>query len=155
MLIDLDVTVDGQCVRHELSVRYAAPRHDLEVTADARSGRLALRPTEGGWTEDGVWTPERSEPADGPDTETFSEGPLAIEGGRFGGSGLWAMRSLGPRVAARLADITDMQYFDTRVIDGTRMYGLVGGEMMWAEEVALNGQEFSPSVTARLGRVES
>lgn len=155
LALSLDVSADDDTLRHVLRVRWAHSETGIDVLADAHTGLEALEVGEEAWTETGRWTLTRSEPADGPGTETFGEGPLTLTGGRFGGEGVWAARCQGPRIAARLGHGEGLAVDGRRVVDATRMYGLVGGELMWAEEVAPNGADLTPSVTARLARVEA
>lgn len=155
LLLDLEVTIEGDMLRHHFVAREGRAAGPLDVLADAHAGRESLTAGEVAWEETGTWHLTRSEPAAGPGTETFGEGPLTLEGGRFGGRATWAVRCQGPRIAARLAEGEGLAHAGTRIVEATRMYGLVGGELMWAEEAAANGGDLAPSVTARLARVEA
>ncbi|MBD3689439.1 heme-binding beta-barrel domain-containing protein [Nanchangia anserum] len=155
LVFALDVTHDGDDLRHHLRVSYAEAADGIDVMADAARGLALLTPRDEAWEETGTWHLTRSEPAQGPGTETFGEGTLRLRGGRFGGEGLWAIRCQGPRIGARISDIDGLSENGTRIVEASRMYGLVGGELMWAEEAALNGEDIRPAVTARLAREDA
>ncbi|QOX81640.1 folate-binding protein YgfZ [Nanchangia anserum] len=106
LVFALDVTHDGDDLRHHLRVSYAEAADGIDVMADAARGLALLTPRDEAWEETGTWHLTRSEPAQGPGTETFGEGTLRLRGGRFGGEGLWAIRCQGPASARASATLT-------------------------------------------------
>ncbi len=77
-----------------------------------------------------------------------------VGSGTRGFSILWAGVAMGPRiqlasdVVARAPRADALDYF-------TRMFGLVGGELMWASESMPRGGDYEVEVTGRLRRASS
>lgn len=66
---------------------------------------------------------------------------------------LWAGVSMGPRVQM-ISDAIAREAHAQPIEHQGRMYGLVGGEMMWTQEHTLAGQETAVDISGRLARVE-
>lgn len=67
---------------------------------------------------------------------------------------LWAGVAMGPRIqmasdaVSRAPRAAALDYF-------SRMYGLVGGELMWANDSMVAGAEYATEITGRLRRITS
>lgn len=67
---------------------------------------------------------------------------------------LWAGVSMGPRIQM-ISDAIARDSHAQPIEHQGRMYGLVGGEMMWTQEHTLEGQETAVDISGRLARVEN
>lgn len=153
ILLSLDITAEGEKVSYSLLARWAESNGALDITADAHAGMSVLAPSGEAWREEGSWELTASQAATAT-SETLGEGVMTLTGGRFGGSTTWAFRAQGPRIGARTATIEGATEGGERLLEATRMYGLVGGELMWAEDAARNGEEPCPAATGRLARAD-
>lgn len=59
----------------------------------------------------------------------------------------------GPRIELA-SDAVVRTASSAEIASGTRMYGLVAGELMWVEELAAFGEELQPYMSGRLSREE-
>lgn len=150
---DLTAVVVGEQMRMTLRVFEGQLDGDFDPLWTAAEGLDQIRPGELISEETTYWsvdTPLAVLPA-GPDEPR----ELRVVGSSTRGfSILWAGVAMGPRiqmasdavVRAPRADALD--YF-------SRMFGLVGGELMWASDSMVAGGEYSTEITGRLQRVAS
>lgn len=150
-LMVLEVRAVGDQLHHSLRVSGATQAGDLPVSATAAEGMNALTRDCELWAEYGIWGLTNSVPGTA-EQPPHGEGSIQLTSGRYGGNLQFAVTAHGPQVHAKTTDIAGALWRGERLVEAARMYGLVGGELMWMEEAAPNGQQVQPAVSGRLMR---
>ena len=123
---EMQVSLVEQKLRVEVTTYAASTSTEIPVTATAPEGLKLLRQGQELWHEVADWdvasyrlgSEEEPQPACVADID-ISESAVA---------GRWEARSMGPRITARVLRGQDP------AIQATRMFGLVGGEIFWAQD---------------------
>lgn len=153
VLQDITATVVGEQLRMTTRVFDGVMDGDFDPMWTASEGLDRIRPGELIAEETTYWsvdTPLAVVPA-GPEEPR----ELRVVGASTRGFAiLWAGVAMGPRIQLASDGLVRAPRAD--VLDHfTRMYGLVGGELMWASESMVPGGEFEVEVTGRLLRTAS
>jgi len=143
---------------------------EIEVTND---GRPFLAYTSRSWilddqgqrvrpaaVETGFWRPANpSTPGDAPRDEAAAPSPTQNPGAvdlllthASGFVEIWTGVADGPRISLQ-TDVVARTPTAKEYSAGTRVYGLVDGDLMWAFDMAAVGQTLQPHLSARLSRV--
>lgn len=153
VLQDLTAVIIGEQMRMTIRVFEGRLNGEFDPLWDAAEGLNRIEAGDLISEETTYWsvdTPLAVVPA-GPDEPR----ELRIVGSSTRGfATLWAGVAMGPRVqmasdaVARAPRADALDYF-------SRMFGLVGGELMWASDSMVSGEEYSTEITGRLQRVAS
>lgn len=173
IVLETSFTVDGTALREETTAWKTKPGVDLAVAASAEDGWKALEKTEELYRETTLWSVEgirelpQIDPATGR-TTILSELKVTSSGGLHGLEVTWRGNGQGPRLglAADFESETESEsegeaspneYSQPTekgdLTELNRMYGLVMGELMWAQDATING-EADTELAVRLARVE-
>ena len=151
----IDADVVGTQVRVKTSI-YAGTltAGELDPTADAHTG---LRTIEAGdlLREETIYLTVMS--GSGAVLPAGEYEPREFHGAGSTNTGLgilWAGVVLGPRIQM-VSDAIAREVQSIPVERFGRMYGLVGGELMWTQEQTLEGQETAIDLSGRLMRITS
>jgi len=124
-----------------------------DVAAVATGGELDRAPARGPvWaTESGWWRVPPTRPADLPDGKHPVELLVADPSGHVA----IYVGTVGDGRVDLVSDVVARTQTGAEVAAGTRLYGLVGGELMWAHDLAAFGHPLQSYASATLTRVPS
>ncbi len=124
---------------------------DMDPTWDAASGLDKIEAGEVLWQETLYWSvtsPLALVPSAGEEPREIRVNSADSRGNSI----LWAGVAMGPRIRLD-SDAIALAPEATPVDHISRMMGLVGGELMWASENMVEGEDFATEFTGRLQRV--
>ena len=146
VLETVEATVVDTHVQMVTSIFAASTDHDLDPTLDAEAGLsvLAQGPLLRRETLEITVKPGTGMPLPLGEVEPRELDAHGVE--ENGGHVTWVGMSLGPRVQFSSDTAATSSHL-------SRLYGLVGGEMMWTQEIVTEDGEMDIDLTGRLARV--
>ncbi|PID97851.1 MAG: hypothetical protein CSA82_02240 [Actinobacteria bacterium] len=143
----------GTHVRMVTTVYRGTLRGEIEPTLDAAEG-LALIDEDDLVREETLYVTLLPGSGALPPPGEYEDRQLTASGGDLSGiAALWVGVASGPRIQM----VTDTIARDARaenIEHMGRMYGLVGGEMMWTQERTMGGHDTQTDISGRLARLE-
>ena len=149
----IDAEILGEQMHMTISVYAGVLEGDFDPLWDSKEGLDKIAAGDLLWQETLYWSsisPLALVPAGGDEPRELRLNSADTRGY----STLWAGVAIGPRIRLD-SDVIARAPEAVEVDHVSRMFGLVGGELMWASERIIDGGEFTAEFTGRLGRVES
>lgn len=169
IVLETEFRVEGTTLVEETTAWKSTGGEDLPVVASAKAGWDALQKTDEFFKETAVWQVEgvrelpQIDPATGR-TTILSELKVTSSGGLHGVEATWFGNGQGPRLGlAASFDLPEASASEASssgsadnpgaLTELNRMYGLVMGELMWAQDATIAGKP-DTELAVRLGRIE-